>query len=260
MHLSAMIHHRSVSGIAAALLLLLLPVVAAAQLSADTARGLVGRTISLPLYLEFPAGSPGPNPVTLHGRLRLGNATVFYPQRFIAPAGDSLLGFMLHAEKDSIYTFSFTIDRAEENRVSGDTLVYLAGEALAGSDSVCILYFETLEADSRPLDDATGAVITRSIGPPLPYVRFATLEQNYPNPATRGRPTIFAYRIDKRSDVRFHIYNLMGQELFVAQLGDTDIGPHTFVFLPEPTMPSGAYLVRLVTNSGSADKVMHILQ
>lgn len=242
------------------LLLLLLPVAAGAQLSADTTYGVVGKTVSVPLHLARPVGNGSPNPVTLYGRLRLGNPTVFYPQRFIAPSGDSILAFTLRAEKDSIYTFSITMRRDSTDRTAGDTLMYLAGEALAGSDSVCVLRFEALTLNDTSIADTRGVIITLSIGTPLPYVRFATLEQNYPNPVSRGKPTIFAYRIDKRTDVRFHIYNLVGQELFVAHVGDTDIGPHLFIFTPEPTMPTGPYFVRLVTNSGTADKVMHILQ
>ena len=103
-------------------------------------------------------------------------------------------------------------------------------------------------------------MISSSVGPPLPYIRFATLEQNYPNPVPSGTSTTFAYRIDRRSEVVFHIYNLLGQELVTAELGEQELGPHIFVFVPYPTMPTGAYLVRLVTNSGSADKVMHILR
>lgn len=242
------------------LLFLLLPALAAGQVSVDTARGVVGKTVAVPIRLETAGGNGWKNSVTLSGRIRLSNPTVFYPQRFIAPLGDSVVDAMLRAEKDSIYIFSLTLLRDSTGRTAGDTLAYLAGEALAGSDSICLLRFEDLSLDDTPAADAAGAVITRSIGPPLPYVRFATLEQNYPNPVARGRATIFAYRIDKRSDVRFHIYNLLGQELFVAQVGDTDIGPHLFIFVPEPTMPAGAYLIRLVTNSGSADKVMHVLQ
>jgi len=242
------------------LLFLLLPALAGAQIAVDTVRGVVGKTVGVPIRLAPGGGNGWENPVTLSGRIRLSNPTAFYPQRFIAPAGDSVVNFTLRAEKDSIYIFSLTVRRDSIGRTAGDTLVYLAGEALAGSDSVCILRFEILSLDGSPVAGATGAVITQSIGTPLPYVRFATLEQNYPNPVSRGRRTTFAYRIDKRSDVRFHIYNLMGQELFVAQVGDTDIGPHLFVFVPEPTMPAGAYLIRLVTNSGSADKVMHVLQ
>lgn len=242
------------------LLFLLLPALAGAQVSVDTVQGTLGRTVALPIRLATAGGNGWDSIVTLSGRIRLSNPTVFYPQRFIAPAGDSVSDVVLRAEKDSIYQFSVTLHRDSAGRTAGDTLAYLAGEALAGSDSVCILRFENLTLDGQAVADATGAIITHSIGTPIPYVRFATLEQNYPNPVARGRATIFAYRIDKRSDVRFHIYNLLGQELFVAQVGDTDIGPHLFVFVPEPTMPAGAYLIRLVTNSGSADKVMHILQ
>lgn len=230
-----------------------------AQFAIDTARGLVGGKVDV--VLRAPAGDlERRGVVRLDATMQLSNPTVFYPERFIAPAGDSVLGFTLMAVKDSIYNVSITLRRDPANTAAGDTVVTLRGEALAGSDSVCIIALRSVLADGAPIAESRGVVITRSIGPPLPYVRFAILEQNYPNPVPRGSSTTWAYRIDKRSDVRFHFFNLLGQELFVALLGDQPIGPHVYVYTPPLDMPSGVYLVRLVTNSGSADKVMHMLR
>jgi hypothetical protein len=229
-----------------------------AQVVADTARGLVGGKVRL--VLRDPAGTVGrPGSATLTATMQLSNPTVFYPERFSAPAGDSVVSYTLKALKDSIYQIAVTI-RREANSAAGDTLCYLDGEALAGSDSVCRVSIFNVALADQSLPDISAAIITRSIGPPLPYVRFAILEQNYPNPVPRGASTTWAYRIDKRSDVRFHFYNPLGEELFVAHLGDQDIGPHTYVLTPALDMPTGAYLVRLVTNSGSADKLMMILR
>ncbi len=228
---------------------------AAAQLVVDTTRTIVGASTAVVVRLQeadaLPAGR-----VTLGGTLRLSNPTVFFPQRFLAPSGSRVLESSLVAEKDSIYNFSLTLERDS----AGDTLFVLGGEALAASDSLCILRFEDLSLAGSSINDASGVVISRSVGPPLPYIRFATLEQNYPNPVPSGTTTAFAYRIDRRSEVTFHIYNVLGQELVTEQLGEQPLGPHIFVFVPYPTMPTGAYLVRMVTNSGSADKVMHILR
>lgn len=240
-------------------LMLALPlgtIAARAQIAIDTARGLVGEHPRLALHL--PAALDG-GTVTLAGTMKLGNPTVFFPERFLPPAGDSITGSTLTALEDSLYTFSVTVARAPSPRGAGDTLLYLEGEALAGSDSLCVVAFPEASLDGMPATLPSGVVVTRSVGPPLPYVRFAILEQNYPNPVPRGRSTIWAYRIDKFSDVRFYIYNLLGQELEVIDLGEKQIGPHTFTYTPGITMPSGGYFVRLVTNTGSADKVMHIV-
>lgn len=231
---------------------------ARAQIVIDTARGLVGQKVRVPLHLT--ADSVESGFLTLTATMQLSNPTVFYPERFTAPSGDSVIGSTMRQVKDSIYEVSFTIQRSGGARSGGDTLIYLDGEALAGSDSICIIDFTRISVDGNELHSASGIVITRSIGPPLPYVRFAILEQNYPNPVPRGGSTTWAYRIDKRSDVRFHFYNVLGEELMVVQLGDQDIGPHTYLFTPQLDMPTGAYLVRLVTNSGSADKLMMVLR
>jgi hypothetical protein len=229
---------------------------ARAQIAIDTARGLVGGHPRLAVHLP---ADPAGGTVTLAGTMKLSNPTVFFPERFIAPAGDTIVDTTLTALKDSIYTFSVTVARAASPRAGGDTLLYLEGEALAGSDSLCVITFPDASLGGSPATLPAGRVITKSIGPPLPYVRFAILEQNYPNPVPRGASTIWAYRIDRFSDVRFYFYNLLGQELEVIDLGEKEIGPHTFTYTPGITMPSGAYFVRLVTNTGSADKVMHIV-
>jgi hypothetical protein len=225
----------------------------------DTARGLVGGELRLPFRHHLDSDSTGtPVAVRLVGSILLSNPTVFYPERILAPAGDSVTGFTLVAIRDSIYTFS--LDLLHGGTSSGDTLFYLEGEALAGSDSLCILRFSDVQLQGSPASITDGTIITRSIGPPLPYVRFAILEQNYPNPVHVGGSTTWAYRIDKVSDIRFIFFNVLGQVIFEDPLGEQPLGPHIYTYTPEVTTPAGVYFVRLVTNSGSADNVMHIIR
>ncbi|HVZ37822.1 MAG TPA: T9SS type A sorting domain-containing protein [Candidatus Kapabacteria bacterium] len=229
---------------------------ARAQFAIDTAFGLVGKQVRVVVHAPT---LPRPGLVSVAATMQLSNPTVFFPIRFIAPAGDSIVNVEMKQVKDSIYQIGLTIDRGAAG-TAGDTLVSLEGEALAGSDSVCVITLRNVTVGSDSFPAGTGVVITRSIGPPLPYVRFAILEQNYPNPVPYNGSTTWAYRIDKRSDISFHFFDLLGKEIYVAELGDQQIGPHTYIYTPPLTLPSGAYLVRLVTNSGSADKVMHILR
>lgn len=230
-----------------------------AQFAIDTARGLVGKKVIV--TLREPSGTgPWSGRFMMTALMQLSNPTVFYPERFIAAQGDTLVGATLKQIKDSIYQISFEVHRGISNPAAGDTIVSLEGEALAGSDTTCLITLSSIDLDGAAFPVSRGVVVTHSIGPRLPYVRFAILEQNYPNPVQHGHPTTWAYRIDKRSDVVFHFYNLLTQEIFTAYLGDQDIGPHVYVYTPSIDLPSGTYLVRLVTNSGNADKVMNILQ
>ncbi len=239
------------------LLFCLLPSIATAQLSIDPARGLVGQEARITVHL--PGQSVGETS-TFTGQLKLGNSTVFYPERFLPPSGDSVIGFSLRAITDSLYDFSFTIKTGPGPRTAGDTLVFLAGEALAGSDSVSTIALLNVLRNGTPTGSASSRIVTSSIGPPLPYIRFATLEQNYPNPIRKGQSTTFGFRIDKPSEVRFVIYTDLGQELEVIQLGLIGIGPHTFVYTPGLTQPSGVYWARMITNTGSAEKPFHIVR
>ncbi len=230
-----------------------------AQVAIDTARGLVGSKV--PLVLRDPDGRVGRTGVVhLAALMRLSNPTVFYPERFIAPTGDTIVAATLTALQDSVYRIDLRIVRNPANTAAGDTVITLEGEALAGSDSVCIVMLENTMLNDAPFGPSRGVVITRSIGPPLPYVRFAILEQNYPNPVPHGNSTTFAFRIDKPSDIRFEFYDLLGKSLTVEYLGVLGLGPHTYVYTPPPTLPTGVYLVRLVTNSGTADKAMHVIR
>ena len=239
------------------LLALVLPASAYAQLAIDPGFGLVGQEARIVIRLN---GFAGGSTSTFTGQLKLGNATVFFPERFLAPRGDSVVGFSLRAITDSLYDFSFTLRNADSPRPSADTLALLTGEALAGSDSVCTLELRDVLLNGSPVGSAASRITTVSIGPPLPYIRFATLEQNYPNQIRRGQATTWGYRIDKPSDVRFIIYTLLGQELDIIQLGLKGIGPHVFTYTPGPTTPSGVYWARLVTNTGIAEKPFHIVR
>jgi hypothetical protein len=240
------------------LLLFLVGTLATAQLTVVPTKGLIGQEVRIPLLLAGVA-SKG-TPLVLSGTLKLGNSTVFFPERFISPDGDSILGFALTAVTDSVYSFSVTLRNNTTPRSGGDTLVYLAGEALAGSDTNCTIAILSPLLNGTPIAEARDLLTTRSIGPQLPYVRFATLEQNFPNPIRRGQKTTWGYRIDKLSEVTFIIYSLLGQELDIIELGEQTIGPHTFTYTPGFTAPSGVYWVRLVTNSGLADKPFHIVR
>lgn len=216
-----------------------------------TGRGVIGKDARVPVLL---AGGTIPQGATLSAVLRLSNPTVFYPQRIEHSSGDTVAGAGLVRRNDSTWLIRVPLDAA------ADTLFSIHGELLAGTDSVCRITLDSIAIDSTLVPSATGRVISEAVGPPFPYVRFATIEQNYPNPVSIGGTTTWAYRIDKPSLVRLECYNVLGEQMWVAQLGDVAPGTHLYSRQTLADMGPGIYWVRLVTNSGVADKPFMVFQ
>lgn len=228
-----------------------------AQLVVDTARGIVGEEVALAIRLATPIDSTAA--LTLRGSFHLSNATVFHPERFIGAARTRVESFRLVRLTDS--TYDFRVDMTLPDGVPGarDTLFLLAGEALAGFDSVCVVSFSAL-SDEDSIGRASGVIVTRSVGTPLPYVRRATLEPGYPNPARRYQRVTWGFRIDKESPVRFGIYNLAGELIADHDRGVLPPGIYLETFEVGFDVATGAYLVALSTNSGDAWQWMHVVK
>lgn len=237
--------------------LLLCATSAPAQFAADTARGLVGKEVVLPFTNRGEAIEAGAV-LTLRGDVKLSNPTVFFPQAF-RDNGSAITDSVLERFTDSTYSFALTV-QAERAILPGDTLFLLAGEALTGSDSVTALLFGNLFLNETPVADFTATVITESVGPPFPYVRFAVLDPGRPNPTKPGLTVTWGFRIDRPSEVTFKIYDLIGQEIAVQELGMLDNGVYVNTFTPDFFFPSGMFIVRLISNSGEAFQVMHVLR
>lgn len=231
---------------------------ASAQIRSDTARGLVGNEVRLALKTGIRMDSS--DSIILRGSLHLSNPTVFYPERFVAGDRVEVSSYELKRANDSVYSFTVVIAPRDGHVDADDTLCLLAGEALAGYDSVCTIRFTGLRANDGPENSATGVIITHSVGTPAPYVRHATLEQGYPNPARRYQTVTWAFRIDKASPVSFAVYDPTGQRISNDDLGMLDPGVHTKTFEVSYDVSTGAYLVSLTTNSGLAWGWMHVLK
>ncbi len=233
--------------------ILALPLYTQAQSPIDTARGSVGQKLLLPVRLTEPLSS---DVFMLSGTLILSNPTVFFPEAFNVPQGASLLASSLTRVNDSTYTFFCSVRRPAPNAINNnrDTVCFLAGEALAGSDSLCVVRFTKLVLGNRSIADVQGIILTRSFGTPLPYVRFAELGQSYPNPAPHGTLITWAYRIDKASEVVFDFYNVLGQRIVTVSDGVQPFGVHYFKLNPAvlfETFSTGAFWVQMRTNSGN---------
>ena len=233
--------------------------VGVAQIGVDSATGLVGKEVQLPLTYRGTVPLDAGRELTVQGEFKLSNPTVFFPQAFRTFGKTELLESELSSSTDSTWSFVLTIRTVAEIQ-PGDSLWLLAGEALAGSDSVTSLFFHDMVLGEEVLPDVTGVILTRSIGARIPYVRFATLDPGRPNPTAPGITVQWGFRIDKASDVIFKIYDMLGQEIEVQELGELDQGVYVNTFTPDFTFPSGMFFVRLITNSGEAWQIMHVLR
>lgn len=248
-------------------LLLLLATGAQAQPSsgcaeaADTVRGLVGQEMRLPLRLAR-VDSLGGGRLRIEGDIRLDNPTVFLPERFVALPGDSIVESnitLVDTRFHMVRRFSLTLQTGGEAR-GGDTVVLLAGEALAGNDSCSLVTLDGVTIDGRSAAPRSVLVRTRSVGTPFPYIRFATLEPGVPNPSRRGDRVSFGFRIDKDSDVEFRIYALNGEQLYHRDLGYLEFGSYSFTFDVDFSVSSGPYLVRMSTNTGEDYQLFHVMK
>ncbi|GBD04443.1 hypothetical protein HRbin20_00006 [bacterium HR20] len=211
--------------------LLVLP----ARAEIDTTRGLVGstlcfrRTLTLADRCVFRCG------------VWLSNPTVWYPQS--ARIGQSAA--TLRRESDTLWLLE------APQATAGTVELELCGIVLAGSDSVCIV---RLDEDSlcpsvpRSLEQV---LIVASVGPPLPYLRFARLEGPFPMPIVREEPFAVTIALDASSRAILQLYDVLGR--LVAQWTfELERGIHRLTLtLPSGTSP-GLYILRLESSKGSA--------
>lgn len=184
--------------------------------------------------------------------------TVFYPQLFRALQEDQLLASTLEAEFDSLYTFSFQVLIARD-LLPGDTLLHLAGEGLAGADTVSAVLFSGLLVNGQPLEVVEVSIRTETTGPILPYVRFGQLDPGRPNPTVPGQRVTWGFRIDADSEVIFTIYDVTGRTMIRENLGVLKKGVYTHSITPDLSTPSGFFVVHLETKLGHDYEAMHVL-
>ena len=232
---------------------------ARAQISADSVNGIVGKEVSLPFIYSGGVPLESEREFLVRGDFKLSNPTVFFPEVFRSALKTELLESNLESSTDSTWSFSLKL-RATERVESQDQLFTLAGEALAGSDSLVRLLFHDFLFDEAPVPDLTGTIRTETIGSRFPYVRFAKLDPGRPNPTAPGITVTWGFRIDQESDVTFKIYDMIGQEVEVQDLGRLEQGVYVNTFTPDFFFPSGMFIVRLITNTGEALEVMHVLR
>lgn len=213
----------------------------------DTLQISVGRTFSVPVYKLSTTNS-----TVVSGTCIISNPLVAYFSADLQEQAE-----VIFWERRGLDTIQFYL----RYNANVDSLFFLQGKALAGNDSLCRLQFLALTVnDTLNFTPFSLLLISRSVGPPLPYIRFATLEQNYPNPVPAAGSTIFPYRIDKASDVQFVLYDITGRSEVVGSLKNVPAGVHQFVFFPESKFMTGAYRMRMITSSGEASRRLLIVR
>ncbi|MCL5991986.1 MAG: hypothetical protein M1419_07785 [Bacteroidetes bacterium] len=218
------------------------------QIFTDTVRGEVGDEVFININVPDSISSIGIN--SMSGKFLISNSTVFYPDSISNVSNYSLMKDSIFNNFDTVWYFNIEFYNIIDS--TADIIFRLNGEALAGTDSVCILKFRNVKLNDIDINDFDAVVITHTSGTPLPYIRFAKLDKNYPNPVPGGSSTKWHYIIDKPSIVEFYILDYRAKETFLINLGEQSTGIHEYVFTPDMGFSSGLYWMKLRTNTGES--------
>ncbi len=80
---------------------------------------------------------------------------------------------------------------------------------------------------------------------------------NYPNPF--NPETTLRFEVPESAYVKLVVYDVLGRQVRVLVDGTREAGTHEVVF-EASGLPSGTYLVRLVTPAGSFVKTMQLMK
>lgn len=219
---------------------LLLCVPVQAQIELVPATGVVGEKVRVPVVLYGNGGD-----ITVRALLRLSNPSVLYPEQLVEVHAGALLSKQIVRQSDSVWSIEF-----QARYQSGDTVCALEAEMLAGSAAQCTLSVDSVEANQQPWKPTSAVVLATSVGTPLPYVRFARLGVNFPNPAVPGETTTWVYRIDKASAVELSLHTLDGREIDRLRFGVQQPGLYKVPYRVSIDWAAGVYWAQLWTGSG----------
>ena len=97
---------------------------------------------------------------------------------------------------------------------------------------------------------------------PTTFSHTFVLSNNYPNPF--NSQTTIEFTLTKRSDVIFKILNTLGQIVYIENLNNLSIGPHSIYWsgrdIEGKELPSGIYFYILSASSESKVKKMLLLK
>jgi len=89
-----------------------------------------------------------------------------------------------------------------------------------------------------------------------------TLAQNYPNPVQLNRQdahTIIQYNLNAPQTIRLSLYDILGRRIAILDEGFRGSGTQR-VYFDASHLPSGVYLYRLETPSGSQTRRLFVIE
>ena len=226
----------------------ILPVFLNAQNYSDTVRASVGDELTLRIQFQDSVLKNGIN--NLEANIYLTNPTVFYPDSINLSNDFIITNDSLSRITDSLWYFN--IEFQKDSNSTFPLIFTLSGEALAGTDSSCVVNHTNIRLNNKPIKDINILIITNPDGFHSHYYRFSKLEQNFPNPVKNGEDTKWHYNLDKPSVVEFYIIDYRGKETYLTGLGEQSFGIHEYIFTPGMGYSSGLYWMKLKTNSGES--------
>lgn len=200
----------------------------------DTTRGRVGEQLCFQRTFNI-----RDSVCSMTALLHLSNPTVWYPQRI-----------RIGADSAELYRINDSLWRIEERHIKLRTIeIEFCGVVLAGSDSVCVIVLDSVQGCSVEPPTFAQLLIVYSIGPPLPYIRFARIEGPYPLPVVRDEPFTVFIGIDVRSRLSLRLYDILGRRV-LEWSGELERGTHQIELrLPVGTAP-GVYVMSMDSSSG----------
>lgn len=107
--------------------------------------------------------------------------------------------------------------------------------------------------DNIKIYDPNAVKVENEFSKPISYL----LDQNFPNPF--NPETTIQFSLGKESNVKFELYNILGQKIIDVYNKEVSAGKHSFNFKPEK-LNSGNYFLRMeaINNSNSFTKTIKI--
>ncbi len=219
-------------------------------------KGNVGDTICNNIAIE--SDSNIDNSILLECNFELSNPLVFYPQVLIGNSNFEISRSELTRENDSIY--SLLIEIKPNNIENKKINIGLCGELLAGNDSICIVSFYNVKLNNSKIGDFDIKINSNNIGSKFPYLRFAKIQQNAPNPVYAGNITKWAYTVDIAQDINFLVYDLLGRIIFQEKKRIDSPGTHFYYLMIDKLTYAGVYYFKLNGEYSKAGRYFSVIK